>query len=268
MAREKRVGIASKMTTKGQAQHPQGGHMDAQLEDVLDAYAAAEPGPGNATLKEWIREYPQYARELMEFTAQWQLLEWADDGPGGDGEPSREVVSDEDPHFLRGMSAAQSAFYELRAKRQREQEAAIPTAQPATTTNEAPISSLRDAAKRINLSYAELRERSGLSDALLQKLNRRLIDPITIPSRVLSNLATVLQYDPAAVAAYTRLPPAFAAGAQHRASQAPALAENREDFFTAVQNDLTLPVARKEELLGLPRPPVDTTRVQRRGNAE
>jgi hypothetical protein len=255
------------MTTKGQAQHPQGGHMDAQLEDVLDAYAAADPGPGNATLKEWIREYPQYARELMEFTAQWQLLEWADDGPGVNRGPSSEIVSEGDSHFLRGMSAAQSAFYELRAKRQREQEVAIPTAQPATT-NEAPISSLPDAAKRINLSYAELRERSGLSDALLQKLNRRLIDPITIPARVLSDLATVLQYDPAAVAAYTRLPPVFAAGAQHRANQAPALAENREDFFTAVRNDLTLPVARKEELLALPLHPVDATNDQRRGKNE
>ena len=243
--------------------------MDAQLEDVLDAYAAAQPGPGHATLKEWIREYPQYARELMEFTAQWQLLEWTDDVPRVNSEPPSEVVSDEDPHFLRGMSAAQSAFYELRAKRRREQEVAVPTAQPATTaTNDARISSLRDAAKRINLSYAELRERSGLSDALLQKLNRRLIDPITIPSRVLSNLATVLQYDPAAVAAYTRLPPAFAAGAQHRANQAPALPENREDFFTAVRNDLTLPVARKEELLALPRPLIDATTVQRKADSE
>ena len=243
------------MTTKRNMQHLKGRDMDAQLENVLDAYAASEPGPSRAALADWIREYPQFARELTAFTASWQLLEWADEPSAIDATETSDNVLDDDRQLLRGMSAAQSAFYAFRAKRQRSVEATQTATQSASTrAADTPFSSLLAASKRVGLSSVDLKTRVGLSDVLLQKLNRRLIDPLTIPLRVLNDLAAALQHTVDAVASYLSLGPTFAAGAQHRASRAPALPKAREDFFDAVRNDLTLPDTRKQELLALPRP--------------
>lgn len=248
------------MTTERETQHKQGGDMDAQLENVLEAYAAAEPGPSRATLTAWIRDYPQFARELTDFTARWQLLEWAGD-PVDTEEPrtTSDVTADEEERLiLRGMSAAQSVFYAKRAPQPaaqvREAGAVAPQPAPQAAHSDAMIDSLIAAAGRAGLTYAALKERVGLSDALLQKLNRRLIDPLTIPVRILADLAAALQQRVEAVAAYVALAPTFAVGAQHRASRAPTLPKAREDFFDAVRNDAALSDTRKQELLALPRP--------------
>lgn len=246
--------------------------MDAKLENVLDAYAAAEPGPGRATLGEWIREYPQFARELTEFTARWQLLEWTEEAPAADaravGDTASNVLSDEDRLILRGISAAQSAFYVARAERQasrvqnadaphvRRAERAVGVTSPPAVAD-ATITSLANAAKRAGLSQDDLIDRVGLSDGLFRKIDRRLIDPLTIPVRVLGDLAGALGRDVSAMAAYTQLPPIFATGAQHRANQAPTLPSQREDFFDAVRKDLAIDESRRQNLLTLPRPGAD-----------
>ena len=271
------------MTTERLTQHRQGGDMDAQLENVLEAYAAAEPGPSRTTLTAWIREYPQFARELTDFTAHWQLLEWAGDPLDAEApRTSFDVAGDEEERLiLRGMSVAQSVFYSKRAlhpaaqvreagaaapgpARQVAPQAmpqAAPEAKPQAARSGARIDSLIAAATRVGLTYAALKERVGLSDSLLKKLNRRLIDPLTIPVRVVADLAAALQQQDEAVATYLALAPRFIVGAQHRASQAPTLPRAREDFFDAVRKDAALPAARKQELLGLPRPYVgDTSR--------
>ena len=93
-----------------------------------------------------------------------------------------------------------------------------------------------------------------LSDALLQKLNRRLIEPSSIPVRIVVELAATLRHQAEEVMEYLALAPTMAVGALHRASQAPALPREREDFFDAVRNDAALSGARKQELLALPRP--------------
>jgi hypothetical protein len=154
-------------------------------------------------------------------------------------------------------------FYARRAKRlaAQVQEARVAQAPSrsasAPATIDTPINNLLAAAKRVGLSYADLRERVGLSDGLLRKIDRRLIDPLTIPARVLTDLAGAVQHNVTAVTAYTRLAPTFAPGAQHRANQAPALPPHRENFFDAVRKDLTLDESRRRELLALPRPGTD-----------
>lgn len=237
--------------------------MDAQLEMILEAYATSEPAPSRARLAEWIREYPRFARELTEFTARWQYLEWTDapvesempaaaaDACGADDEEERLI--------LRGMSAAQSVFYGKRASQPAGQvreagvESTQATPRPGPAGSDAPIDSLIAAAKRAGLTFAALKDRVGLSESLLQKLNRRLIDPGTIPVRILADLAVALQQRLDSVAAYLARAPTFAAGAQHRADQAPTLPNAREDFFDATRNDPALSDTRKQELLSLPR---------------
>lgn len=246
--------------------------MDTQLENVLDAYAAAEPGPSRAALAMWVREYPQFARELTEFTARWQLLEWADEVLEADVDSARDtagdVVADETRLILRGISAAQSAFYAARADRQAlrthnaDAQHVTPSERGVRATSlpalhSAPITSLANAAKDAGLSQDELIDRVGLSDGLFRKIDRRLIDPLTIPVRVLRDLAGALGREVSAMAAYTQLAPAFATGAQHRANQAPTLPSQREDFYDAVRKDLAIDNSRRQNLLALPRSDLD-----------
>ena len=74
------------------------------LTDVLEAYAASENGPSRTTLPEWVRRYPQYEQQLMEFTARWGLLKWLPDRDDDD-----EV--DEETLVLRGMSTVQAVLF-------------------------------------------------------------------------------------------------------------------------------------------------------------
>jgi len=235
--------------------------MDAELEAVLEAYADAEPGPDRATLATWIGRYPQFARELTDFTARWQLLKWAGDADDATHTAlaTSEVADEEHERMvLRGVSAAQSVFFAKRAARRiagrtaPSREASIVPA--AASPAGAPIESLIAAARRAGLEYTALKERVGLSDALLQKLNRRLINPLSIPAQITGDIAAAIQQRVEAVSRYLTLAPTFAPGAQHRATQAPALPKSKEDFFEAVRNDAALPADRKREILALPRP--------------
>lgn len=242
--------------------------MDAELEAILEAYADAEPGPSRASLVAWINRYPQFARELTDFTARWQLLKWAGDADEATDTAAAvsEVLDDEQERLvLRGVSAAQGVFFAKRtAKRAAAQTASSAEASVASApTAAAPIQSLLAAARRVGLEYGALKDRVGLSDALLQKLNRRLINPRSIPARILKDIAAEIQQQVEEVSRYLTLGPTFAPGAQHRANQAPTLPKVQEDFFEAVRKDTTLSGDRKREILALPRPDVSGASHQR-----
>lgn len=234
--------------------------MDAELEAVLEAYADAEPGPSRATLVTWINRYPRFARELTDFTARWQLLKWAgDDDEAADAQATASEALDEEQErmVLRGVSAAQSVFFAKQAARRAAGHTASSSDGSAVSGMApqavAPIESLISAARRVGLEYTELKERVGLSDALLQKLNRRLINPRSIPARIVADIAAALQQHVEEVSRYLALAPTFGLGAQHRASQEPVLPKAQEDFFGAVRNDAALSADRKAELLALRR---------------
>lgn len=233
--------------------------MNTELEAVLEAYAEAEPGPSRAALVVWINRYPHFARELTDLTARWQLLEWADDADEAatSATESEALTKEQESIVLRGVSAAQSVFFAKRASRLARgntassiEAGANPTTVPQAA---APIESLTAAARRAGLEHSALKDRVGLSDALLQKLNRRLIKPQSIPARIIADIAVAIQQQSDAVSRYLALVPTFAMGAQHRASQAPVLPKEQEDFYEAVRSDSSLSPSRKLEILSLPR---------------
>ncbi len=82
------------------------------------------------------------------------------------------------------------------------------------------------------------------------KLDRRLIRVATIPLEVVESVAQALGRDAAAVLAYLRQPPRFAAGVSYRADATPVLT-TQETFADAVREDLTLSDNRRAHLLGL-----------------
>lgn len=200
-----------------------------RLEEVLDAFLASGPEPDGVSLDEWIRRYPEFARELTDFAASWTLMRDLPPAPDAQTLPEETLV-------LRGMSVVQNLLHE------REQAKTAPVA----------ITSLTEAGAALGLRPRQLAQAAGLGDALLGKLNRRLIRFASIPREAIEQLAATLQRDVESISAYLQQPSTFAAAAQHRAEQAPQLAEP-EDFFDAVRADRTLVPPQRERWLALER---------------
>lgn len=188
-----------------------------RLEDVLDAYVASDGGP-DALLDDWIRRYPQYEQELIEFAISWSLMESLPPGLG-----TEEI--NVDTLVLRGMSVVQNL---LHGQSLETASARVP-----------PFENLVSEGRAHGLEPRQLAQMARLGISLLRKLDRRLIRYASIPRDAIKGLAEAIQSDEASVSAYLRLSPALAPATEHRSEQAPALAE-QEGFFDAVRADPTI----------------------------
>ena len=197
------------------------------LDAMLDDFVASEADPSAPALEDWIRRYPHYEQELTEFAVGWTLMRSLPPSPGTQDVAEEMLVG-------RGMNVVR----DLLAR----QEGAAPIALA--------ITSLLEAGRARGLTPRQLAQATGLGDSLLRKLDRRLIRYASIPREAIEALAAVLQREAEAVAQYLQQGPTFAAAAQHRAEQAPQLAEP-EDFFSAVRSDPTMPGERRARWLAL-----------------
>ena len=188
-----------------------------KLEDVLDAYVASGADP-NDPLDEWIRHYPEYEEELIEFAVSWSLMKSLPPAPDAE-----EI--DEDTLVLRGMSVVQNL---LHAK-----------SLGSTSGLVVPFESLVEECRARGLKPRQLALKAGLGVALLRKLDRRLIRFASIPQEVIESLAELIQNEITRVAAYLQQNPTFATATEHRSERAPVLTE-QEDFFDAVRADPTI----------------------------
>ena len=188
-----------------------------KLEDVFDAYVASGADPKDP-LDEWIRLYPEYEEELIEFAVSWSLMKSLPPAPDAE-----EV--DEDTLVLRGMSVVQNL---LHAK-------SLGSASGLVV----PFASLVEEGRARGLKPRQLALKAGLGVALLRKLDRCLILFASIPQEVIECLAGIIQSEINRVAAYLQQNPTFATATEHRSEQAPVLIE-QEDFFDAVRSDPTI----------------------------
>ena len=187
------------------------------LEDVLDAYVASDVGP-NSSLDEWLRSYPEFERDIVEFAASWSLMKWLPPAPN-----SEEV--DEETLVLRGMSVVQNLLH-----RQSVESAA---------DSVAPFESLIAEGRERGLEPRRLAQAVGLGDSLLRKLDRRLITYASVPQELIKRLAQVMQREVTTITTYLQQGPTLGAATEHRSEQAPRLME-LEDFFDAVRADPTI----------------------------
>ena len=188
-----------------------------KLEDVLDAYVASDSGP-NEPLDEWIQRYPEYEQEIIEFAANWSLMKSMPPTPDAE-------ELDKDTLVLRGMSVVQNLLHTKFSEDDSE--------------SVVPFASLIEEGQACGLDPNQFAREAGLGILLLRKLDRRLIRYTSIPQGVIEGLATALHSKAAFVAAYLQQGPTFAAEAEHRSEQTPALTE-QEDFFDAVHADSTI----------------------------
>ena len=188
-----------------------------RLEDILDAYVDSGGGP-NSPLDEWIRRYPEFERELIDFAASWILMKWLPPEPG------TEQV-DEETLVLRGMSVVQNLLHRHSAE--------------SAPGSVAPFESLVAEGRERGFEPRQLAHAVGLGDSLLRKLDRRLIAYASIPQELISRLAQVVQREATSITAYLQQEPILGATTEHRSERAPKLMA-LEDFFDAVRADPTI----------------------------
>ncbi len=199
------------------------------LEDVLDAFVAFGAGPESASVADWIRRYPEYAPELTEFAASWNLMKSLPPAPDAE-----EV--DQETLVLRGMSVVQNLLH----GQQQTQAATAPVV---------PFESLIAEGRSLGLAPRQLARAAGIGDSLLRKLDRRLIRYASIPHEAIETLAAAIQREVETVGRYLQQRPTFGT-AQYRSEQAPELAE-AEDFFAAVGSDPTMSDEQRARWLAL-----------------
>ncbi len=191
----------------------------SSVEQVLDAYLAASPGPSRERMVEWIARYPQYERELVEFTVAWiqSALLPAVDSPEADRGKRVQIA----------MEAARRVYAESTHEGTR------------MAAGRRPLVSLLQEAKLLGFSVDELAGRLYLSVALLRKLENRLFRLETIPLRLTEHVAEALQRGLREISAYLALAPLVPSRVRLKARQRPA-PPRQESFQDAVRADDTL----------------------------
>lgn len=200
------------------------------LEDVLDTYLTAVEEPDLRSAREWRQRFPQYAEAIQDFVVSWKLATGLPANP--------HVRQPETAAFLeRGRSLIADVFRRLQEEEQ-------------TATTGPSIDTLLSAAKARGIGPGDLAVKLDVSIPLVGKLNRRLIEPASIPRELIEALALNLGYEQGSISRYLAQPPTITTGTFHRAAGKPTIAA-REDFETAVRTDSALTPGQRARWLSL-----------------
>jgi hypothetical protein len=198
--------------------------MEQAGDDAVEAVRAAR-----TVLTQFMCRYPYVADALADLAATDSIIE---NSPDTEGRSESERLTKEEGIVRRGMEASARL---LAARRM--------SATPAET---APLSGLRKETEARGLTIQALASATRLSVPLLVKLDRRLIRFASIPRRAIERIGAELGRSFEAVAAYLQGDPQFASQASFRADAAPQM-PGQQDFFEAVETDLTMDEAQKAE---------------------
>lgn len=189
-------------------------HEKPTLDDVLNEFVAEYEVPTAEALEVWAARYPQFRRELIDFAAAWaeQLVL----------PPALELNAEQEKLlFDRAMSHVQNVVF----KRDRTE---------ATQSETRPITSLTREAQRVGMTAQDFAKACGLDLALVTKLNRRQIKLRSIPARLLSHIARLLETTIETVREYLAQQPQVLAGRAFLARGKPQSA-GQQSFADAVR---------------------------------
>lgn len=184
------------------------------LDDVLNEFVAAYERPTAEALENWALRYPQFRKELVDFAAAWaeQLVL----------PPAPELSAEQEKLLAdRAMSHVQNVVFK-RAQRE------------TTQAEHRAIASLIGEAKHAGMSGQEFAKACGLDLALITKLNNRQIKPRSIPVRLVTHIARLLERTVEAVSEYLALPPQALAGRAFLARGKPQ-SSGQQSFADAVR---------------------------------
>ena len=187
------------------------------LDDVLDAYSEASEIPSREILADWIARYPQYERELIEFTVAWIQSEELPEIPGDQKDLSARLQG--------GLHIVQQIYEKRRAEDQAQNQ-----------QSRAKMVSLIMDGSFLGWSTDQFARQINLSVAILRKLENRLINAATIPIDLIKLIGDSIQRDPSEITAYLGQPPMLQPGQMYKSKQPPIIGKP-QDFFDAIRND-------------------------------
>lgn len=182
-----------------------------------------------ALLSDFMRRYPHASRALEDFAAVESLIE---SSPDVESEPA-EARRAEEAFVRRGMETVARLLAARRVAQ---------AAREAATS----LVGLKKEAEARGLTIQSLAAATRMTVSLLVKLDRRLIRFASIPRQAIERIATELGHSVETVAAYLQGDPQFASQASFRADAAPRMPD-QQDFFDAVETDLTMSETQKDE---------------------
>lgn len=185
-----------------------------------------------AVLTEFMRRYPHAAGALADFAATASIIENSTDT---ESQTERESLAEEESIVRRGMETA----------------ARLLAARGTSIIHEetAPLTGLRKEGEARGLTIQALASATRLTVPLLVKLDRRLIRFTSIPRQAIERIGVELGRSFEAIAAYLQGDSQFASQASFRADAAPQMPD-QQDFFEAVETDLTMDETQKAEWRG------------------
>jgi hypothetical protein len=186
--------------------------------DVITARYADEARAGrNPRIEDYVRQYPAYTTELLDFAVYYHTI-------------GIHTELAEGPPDAALAPAAQLAQAQIRARR------------GAAATE--PLRGLVVRGQEVGYQPPQLAAAVGLTLALLAKLEARAIAVATIPPTLVHRLAEALRVAPEAVAAFLGAAGPGTAGAFFYADEQPT--QQQEPFLDAVRGS-TLPAERQRE---------------------
>ncbi len=185
------------------------------LDDAFNTFVAENDQPTEENLRTWVKRYPQYRRDLVDFAAAWAEQLALPPAPELGPEAEKALVD-------RAMSHVLNVAYNRDEQVQRQAE------------SDDPVDSLPGEAQRAGMNAEEFARVCGLDLVLLSKLNNRQIKPQTIPARLIGFLGQRLRKSSTTIRAYLGEPVQLATGAAFLAHDKPTSAE-QQSFVDAVR---------------------------------
>ena len=185
------------------------------LDDALNTFVAENERPTRENLQEWVKRYPQFRRDLVEFAAVWSEQFLLPRGPEI-GPAAEKVLID------RAMSHVLNVAYNREMQAQEH------------AANDKPVVNLIGEAQRAEMNAQQFAEACDLDLALMSKLNNRQFEPESIPQKLIRRVGELLQKPSAVIAAYLSKPPQAVTGKTFLSRGKPESAL-RQHFVDAVR---------------------------------
>jgi hypothetical protein len=213
------------------------------LDQVIEAYLMrrdkATTGAGDDAgeaaraarnvLTEFMRRYPHAADALADFAATASVIE---NSPDTESQTESESRAQEESIIRRGMETAAHLLAAHRTS--------------IISEETAPLTGLRKEGEARGLTIQALASATRLTVPMLVKLDRRLIRFASIPRQAIERIGAELGRSFEAIAAYLQGDSQFASQASFRADAAPQMPD-QQDFFDAIETDLTMSEKQKDE---------------------
>ena len=161
---------------------------ETTLDDALNTFITENERPTLENLQGWVKRYPQFRRDLVEFAAAWAEQLVLPQGPEIGPEAEKVMVD-------RAMSHVLNAAYSRDVQAQEQ------------AANDEPIVNLIGEAQRAGMNVQQFAEACDLDLALMSKLNNRQFEPESIPLELTRRVGQLLQRPSAIIAAHLAKPP-------------------------------------------------------------